>query len=75
MAGYLKLGDIKGKSGSAYIKFDGVDGEAKPLPSDSKNRLRQMGLSMQAISQLESGKLITNQKDMRIIAHIISNSV
>jgi len=34
-----------------------------------------MGLTMQAISQLESAKLITNQKDMQIIAHIVSNSL
>ena len=73
MAGFLKLGDIKGKSSQGYLRYK-LEAVAK-LPEDSKNRLRQMGLTMQAISQLESGKLITNQKDMQIIAHIVSNSV
>ena len=59
-----------------FPKIDDIRGESPPpLASDRKNRLRQMGISIQGLSQLEAGKLITNRKDMQIIAKIVSAAI
>ena len=65
MAGYKQLSDIKGRSGPAFMKLGDIKDETA-LPADSNNRLRQMGLSIQGITQLESGKLITSQKKCKL---------
>jgi len=75
MAGYLKFDGIEGNSSQALMKLGDIKGNSKFFSGESKNRIRQLGISMQGISQLESGKLITNQNDMRIIAQIVLAAV
>ena len=46
-----------------------------PLSDKSKNRLRQMGMSANGIAQLSTAKAISSQKDMQIVAMLVSRAL
>ena len=41
----------------------------------SKNKLRQMGMSRDGISQLTSANTVSSQKDMQIVAMLVSKAL
>jgi len=45
------------------------------VTDSSKNRLRQLGMSTKGISQLSTAKTITSQKDMQIVAMLVSKAL
>ncbi len=45
------------------------------LSDMSKNRLRQLGMSANGISQLSMARTISSQKDMQIVAMLVSKAL
>ncbi len=46
-----------------------------PISNNSKNRLRQLGMSANGIAQLSTAKTISSQKDMKIVAMLVSKAL
>ena len=53
------------------IKYPSPD----PISDKSKNRLRQMGMSTNGIAQLSTAKAVSSQKDMQIVAMLVSRAL
>ena len=49
--------------------------KSSSLSDKSKFRLRQMGMSANGISELTSAKAVSNQKDMQIVAMLVSKTL
>jgi hypothetical protein len=46
-----------------------------PISAKSKNRLLQLGMSTNGIAQLSTARTITSQKDMQIVAMLVSRAL
>lgn len=59
-----------------YTTIEWTYSKANGSLSDmSKNQLRQMGMSSNGIAQLSTAKAISSQKDMQIVATLVSRAL
>ena len=62
-----------------HISYETIDVKyskgKNPLSDKSKFRLRQLGMSTNGISELTSAKAISSQKDMQIVAMLVSRAL
>jgi len=59
-----------------YTKVEWTYRKGNSSLSDSiKNQLRQLGMSGNGISQLSTAKTISSQKDMQIVAMLVSKAL
>jgi hypothetical protein len=80
MAGYIKIGDIKGESAQ---KIGDIKGEATRKPGSAgytevewtyaaKAKLQQAGVSQPGVNALVSGTAMTDPQDRKVVASILA---